>query len=99
MSGFLGKSVTTENVPGDIKGLRSSFADYLMKGGFEGLNTGAPDLQAMKDAYTQQNKSIFAQAKESAGNLTGTGYGNRIGAAAERASVDQGAFLANLLEQ
>lgn len=99
MSGFLGKSVTTENVPGDIKGLRSSFADYLMKGGFEGLNTGTPDLQAMKDLWTQQNAQTFAQAKEASGNLTGTGYGNRIGAAAQRAGTEQGAFLSNLLEQ
>lgn len=99
MSGFLGKSVTTENVPGDVKGLRKSFADYLMSGGFEGLNTGAPDVQPYKDLFTQQNKANFAQAKESAGNLTGTGYGNRIGAAAQRATTEQGGFLANLLEQ
>lgn len=99
MSGFLGKSVTQENVPGDIAGLRKGFADYLTSGGFGGLNTGAPDLQPYKDLFTQQNAQTFAQAKESAGNLTGTGYGNRIGAAAQRTAVEQGGFLANLLEQ
>ena len=99
MSGFTGKTVTTENVPGDVKGLRSGFADFLMKQGFGGLDTGAPDIAPYQKLFQQQNDANFAQAKESAGNLTGSGYGNAIGKAAERATVDQGGFLANLLEQ
>lgn len=99
MSGFLGKSVTQEQVPGDIVGLRKGFAEHLMQGGFEGLNTGTPDLKAYQDLFTMQNERSFAQAKESAGNLTGTGYGNRIGRAAGDAATAQGGFLANLLEQ
>lgn len=99
MSGFTGKTVTTENVPGDIKGLRSGFADFLMKQGFSGLNTGTPDLDPYQKLFEMQNANNFAQAKESAGNLTGSGYGARIGRAAQEATTEQGGFLANLLEQ
>jgi len=99
MSGFLGKTETVENVPGDVKGLRGGFADFLAKGGFEGLNTGTPDLEAYQKMFRDQNELTFAQAKESSGNLTGTGYGNRVGRAAQRASTEQGSFLASLMEQ
>lgn len=99
MSGFTGKTVTTENVPGDVKGLRSNFSSFLQQQGFGGLNTGTPDLEAYQKLFQQQNEQTFAQAKESAGNLTGSGYGARIGRAAQEASTEQGGFLANLLEQ
>lgn len=99
MSGFMGQTKTMENVPGDIAGLRAGLSDFLLQGGFEGLNTGTPDLQPYKDLFTQQNATNFAQAKEASGNLTGTGYANNLGKAAARADVEQGAFLANLLEQ
>jgi hypothetical protein len=56
-------------------------------------------MQPYLDMFTQQNSRNFAQAKESAGNLTGSGLGNIIGAEAGRANVEQGAFLANLFEQ
>lgn len=98
MSGFLGKTTTVENIPGDVKGLRSGFADFLTKGGFSGLDTGAPDIQSIVDMFTMQNKEAFAGAKEASGNLTGSGYGNKLGNAARKASLEQGGFLANLLE-
>lgn len=99
MSGFTGKTVTTENVPGDIKGLRSGFADFLMNQGFGGLDTGTPDIRPYEKLFEQRNAMNFAQAKESAGNLTGSGYGARVGRAAQEATTEQGGFLANLLEQ
>lgn len=99
MSGFLGQTKTIENVPGDVKGLRKSFGDYLTKGGFSGLDTGTPDIQAFVDLFTRQNEKNFAQAKESAGNLTGTGYGAKIGQAASDATLQQGSFLTNFLQQ
>lgn len=98
MSGFLGKTETVNNVPTDVAPLRKGFADFLGKGGFEGLNTGAPDIQAIKDMFTMQTDAVLGQAKESAGNLTGTGYGNAMGGAARKAALEQGGFLANLLE-
>lgn len=99
MSGFTGKTVTTENIPGDISGLRENFSAFLQNQGFGGLNTGTPDIEPYRKLFEQQNQFNFAKAKESAGNLTGTGYGARIGRAAQEATTEQGGFLANLLEQ
>lgn len=99
MSGFTGKTVTTENVPGDIKGLRSGFADYLLGQGFGGLNTGVPDMAAYQKLFDQQNARNFAQVKEASGNLTGTGYASKLGHAAGEAATSQGAFLSDLLER
>lgn len=98
MSGFMGSTQTTENVPGDIADLRKGFASFLMNQGFSGLDTGTPDVSAYKDLFKQQNAENFAQAKEASGNLTGTGYANKLGAAARKADVEQGSFLANLFE-
>lgn len=77
----------------------------LISGGEGGLNRLFPGTQVDKesqqpylDMFTQQNSRNFAQAKESAGNLTGSGLGNIIGAEAGRANTEQGAFLANLFE-
>jgi hypothetical protein len=98
MSGFMGSTKTTENVPSDIVDLRKGFASFLMNQGFGALNTGAPDISAYQDLFKQQNAENFAQAKEASGNLTGTGYANKLGAAARKADVEQTSFLANLLE-
>jgi hypothetical protein len=99
MSGFTGKTETIENVPGDVKGLRSGFADFLMKQGFEGLNTGTPDIAPFQKLFAQQNDLALAQAKESSGNLTGSGFANNLGKTAARGATEQGAFLSQLLEQ
>lgn len=98
MSGFMGSTSTTENIPGDIKGLREGFASFLMNQGFNGLNTGAPDITPYQKLFEQTNAHNFAQAKESAGNLTGTGFANKLGDAAAQADAQQGSFLAQLLE-
>ena len=99
MAGFTGSTNTVENVPGDIKGLREGFASFLMNQGFNGLNTGAPDITPYQKLFEQTNAHNFAQAKESAGNLTGSGFANKLGQAASQADVQQGSFLAQLLEQ
>lgn len=99
MSGFTGSTKTTENIPGDIKGLREGLASFLQNQGFNGLLTGAPDITPYQQLFKQLNDQNFAQVKESSGNLTGTGYANKLGAAAAKADTEQSAFLANLLEQ
>jgi hypothetical protein len=99
MSGFTGKTETISGVPKDVQPVRSGFSDWLLSQGFGGLETGAPDLQPYRDLFTQQNALNLAQAKEASGNLTGSGYANQLGKTAARANVEQGAFLANLLEQ
>lgn len=98
MSGFMGSTKTMENVPGDVKGVRKGLAGAINEQGFDWLNPDAPDIAPFLELFSQQNARNYAQAKESSGNLTGTGYGNRVGRAMERGNVEQGAFLANLLE-
>lgn len=99
MSGFIGKTKTQSGVSPDIEGLRTGFADYLTNRGFGDLDTGAPNTDAYKKLFQQQNDQSFAQAKESSGNLTGSGYGAAMGKAAGQAATSQGAFLADLLQR
>jgi hypothetical protein len=99
MAGFTGSTKTMQNIPSDVAPLRQQLAGALGKQGFDWLSPNAPDISPFLQLFSQQNAQNLAQAKESAGNLTGTGYGNRLGAATQRADVEQGAFLANLLEQ
>jgi hypothetical protein len=99
MSGFTGSTQTVEQVPGDIAGLRSGFASWLQNQGFQGLQTGAPDITPYQKMFEQQNAFNLAQAKEASGNLTGSGFANTLGKTVGRSNVEQGAFLANLLEE
>lgn len=99
MSGFTGKTVTTENIPGDITGNRQGLSEFIKNQGFGGLMTGTPDIQPYQELFKQQNAFNNAQAKEDAGNLTGSGFANTFGRSVARANVEQGAFLADLLER
>ena len=99
MSGFTGSTKTMENVPSDAKGVRRGLGRAIEGIGFDWLNPDAPDIAPFLELFSQQNARNYAQAKESSGNLTGTGYGNRVGRAMERSNVEQSAFLANMLEQ
>lgn len=99
MSGFTGKTVTTENVPGDIAGPRKGLSTFIQQQGFGGLMTGTPDIDPYRELFKQQNAFNNAQAKEDAGNLTGSGFANTFGRSVARANVEQGAFLADLLER
>lgn len=97
MSGFMGKTQTQENVPGDVKGLRAGASQFL-QGQMGGLNVGAPDISAYEKMFAQRNELGLAGAKEAAGNLTGSGFAAALGNYAGRAATEQGGFLAQLLE-
>ena len=105
MSGFLGKTETVSNVtPGTGQAHDILLAALTGSGRgvggqlFPGTMVDNKSIQPYLDLFTQQNTRNLAQAKESAGNLTGSGLGNIIGARAGEANVEQGAFLANLFE-
>lgn len=107
MSFLMGKTEQTSNVNKETGDLFKQLADYLGSGTgsgggldrlFPGSKVDNTQIQPYLDLFTQQNSRNLAQAKESAGNLTGSGLGNIIGAEAGRASTEQGAFLTNLME-
>lgn len=102
--GLTGKTKSYSNVNAGTEGLDNSLVQYLLHSGFGQLNPGTPDindpsLDPYRALFAQQNALNFAQAKESAGNLTGSGFANTLGSAVARSNVEQGSFLANLLEQ
>lgn len=103
MSFLFGKSGSQSNVNPASADLQQTLAKYLKGRGFEGLFTEAgvdpKVIQPYLDLFSQQNSRNLAQAKESAGNLTGSGVGNIIGQQAGKASTEQGAFLADLSER
>lgn len=104
MSGLTGKTEQLSNVTPETSQLFNSLLSFIGTG--QGLNRLTPGTQIDKssiqpylDLFTQQNARNLAQAKESAGNLTGSGLGSIIGQEAGRANTEQSAFLANLFEQ
>lgn len=102
--GFLvGKTNTVSNVNTGTSKLDQGLTDWLSRGGFGAAMPGTAidptGLEAFKTAFADQNAQTFGQAKESAGNLTGSGLGNSLGTAAAGAANSQNAFLANFLEQ
>jgi hypothetical protein len=104
MSFLIGKtqsySPTTPEAAGSIDDLLKTLRGIGPQAGlFPSTNSKDFNLQPYLDLFTQQNARNLAQAKESAGNLTGSGLGSIIGQEAGRASTEQGAFLANLMEQ
>jgi hypothetical protein len=103
MSFLFGKSGSESNVDPNTEALQRTLAKYLKGRGFEGLfaepGVDPNVIQPYLDLFTQQNSKNLAQAKESTGNLTGSGVGNIIGQQAGRASTEQGAFLADLSER
>lgn len=104
MSGLFGetKQLSTSNKA--TTGLNNDLVGFLRNLGF-GERLDAPidinsaEMAPYRDLFAQQNALNFAQAKESAGNLTGSGFGSYLGNAMQRANVEQGGFLANLAEQ
>lgn len=103
MSFLMGKTEQVSGVNKETEGLQKMLTQLLsgkLQGGlFPGTQVDQASMQPYLDLFTQQNARNFAQAKESTGNLTGSGLGNVIGAEAGRANTEQGAFLANLFEQ
>ena len=47
MSGFMGKTKTVEQVPGDVKGLRGAAVDYLLNGGLGATQSQAGQVSIM----------------------------------------------------
>ena len=107
MSFLVGKNKQTSNVTPETQELHKMILHFLGQGQNGGVGGGlfpstdinSQDTMPYQALFQQQNARNFAQAKESAGNLTGSGLGNIIGAEAGRANAEQGAFLANLFEQ
>jgi hypothetical protein len=103
MSFLMGKTQTRPNVSDETSGLHNSLIEYLTQQGFGGLNpTGQADpsmIEPYQKLFRDQNAQNFGQVKESAGTLTGSGLGNNLGIAAQRASTEQGAFLADMIER
>jgi hypothetical protein len=115
MSFLIGKTRQDPNVNRPTQQFHQQFLQALLGGGGQGLERlfppsiaapGTPgttvdqaSIQPYLDLFAQQNSRNLAQAKESAGNLTGSGLASLIGQEAGRADVEQGGFLANLFEQ
>jgi len=103
MSFLVGKNVQQPNVNSATSGLDQELIKYIQGQGFAGLNPGtsvdAASIAPYQKMFADQNAQTFGQAKESAGNLTGSGLGDSLGRAAGVASNAQGGFLANLFEQ
>lgn len=56
-------------------------------------------MRQMQPAFDQRRQMAIAQAKESAGNLTGTGYANAVGNTLNRSLGEEQAQLANYAAQ
>ncbi len=52
-----------------------------------------------EDMFTQRRGDALAQAKESSGNLTGTGYADNLGRTVQRSLADENALLSQLMQQ
>ena len=98
-----GKQTTTGGVPG-LLGFLSRDPN------FSTLFTGVPfgsDMKNFEDTVLSPFKGLFAetraqglaQAKESAGNLTGSGYNNILGQYANQSIQAEQTFLADLLNR
>jgi hypothetical protein len=92
---------TKEMQPGDIIQFRKQLEAMLSAGGAGGASpfTGPQDISAYQAMFKQNRGEGLAQAKEQAGNLTGSGLGNVMGAAAGRSIFEENAFLADLLNR
>lgn len=92
---------TKDLTPPDVTRYRQGLLSFLQGQGFETGLTGADvpiDLEPYQRLFAQRRAEGLAQAKESAGTLTGSGFANILGAAAGRSIYDENAFLAQLME-
>lgn len=103
MQGLTGGTKQLSNVTPEAGAVLNQLLQALTQGGVgqqitPSTTVDKASIQPYLDLFTQQNARNLAQAKESAGNLTGSGLSTAIGAEAGRASTEQNAFLANLFE-
>lgn len=88
-----------ELAPADIQAFRSRMTDFIGQQGFGAAMPSTTDLTPFREAFAKTRAGTLAQAKESAGNLTGSGFANIMGTAAGRSAYEENAFLAQLMEQ
>lgn len=93
-----GKQV--ESSPKDTQAFRKELFDFIKSQGLKTAATGFAEIpKEYGPAFAQRRAEALAAAKESAGNLTGSGFGNVLGVAAGRSALEENAFLANLQQQ
>lgn len=102
---LFGQSRQDSNANPQTTGLQNQLVDFLGRGNggldrlFPGTEINPDDIQPFLDLFSQQNARTLGQAKESAGNLTGSGFANTLGARAGESATAQNAFLANFFEE
>lgn len=102
---LLGQTVQSPNANEGTTDLQKFLTDFLSgnNGGglerlFPGTTVNPDDMAPYLAMFSQQNARNLGQAKESAGNLTGSGFANRMGNQVASQNATQDAFLANLFE-
>lgn len=107
MSFLTGKTKVMDTTPQDVRGTRKKIGEYVDgPGGLERSRVGGGGPE--EDAFIQQilapYQAMFAaqraqtlgQAKESAGNLTGSGYNNILGSSAAQSLAGEQLQLGNM---
>ena len=101
-----GQTVQSPNANGTTTGLQNDLVNYLSGNNgsglerlFPGTTVNPADMAPYLAMFTQQNARNLGQAKESAGNLTGSGFANTMGNQVASQNATQDAFLANIFEQ
>lgn len=92
---------TKELLPGDVQGFRKQLLDFIGNQGLGTVLRGAEqpiDLAPFQELFRQRREVGLAQAKESAGTLTGSGFANILGQTAGRSIAEENAFLGQLME-
>lgn len=91
---------TQEMLPSDLKNYRSQLLSFIGNQGLDTILTGGNvkiDMSPYQQLFAQQRAESLASAKESAGNLTGSGFANTLGTAAGRSASQDNAFIGQLL--
>lgn len=110
---LFGGEKKVENIPSDIEGLRTEFADFFSSQGFDRLSGGATlpgqfindpmftqqIIEPFRQLFSQNRERGLAQAKESAGNLTGSGFANILGGEVNRSLQTENAFISDLINR
>lgn len=101
MSALTGKTKTISGTPEEALPVRQGASQYIQGKGFDPLFAQGTDEQYLapyREMYKQQNAVGLGQAKESAGNLTGSGYAGALGNFIGRSTTEQNANLSSLIE-
>src|SRR3972149_9654755 len=89
--------------PADVQGLRDVFAGNLQQQA-QGLFSGQIDplileriVGPMRDLMTQNRSLALAQAKESAGTLTGSGFANTLCTTVNKSLAEENSVISDLI--